>query len=281
MYKKFILFFALVYILLYFMSCQSQNHESRVNSMSTTTINLEKTTNKPLSLDSTVISKEAKDEYGLAYRVVYHNVQNHLDKVSQKKINKAILDSILSMFDVIPEQKSSSIETALAAFEKDYEASVKELGDAAMPWELEINTKVLYNDGCLLAVNIGNYQYTGGAHPNHYSISLNFDVATGNVIQWKDLFYPGFEETILTEASRQIKKSFDLPASAKLSEVLFEDTLVLNNNFNLLEDHIELTYNPYEIAAYAMGTIHISIPYSQVKDYIKFNCILEDLLDKK
>lgn len=42
-----------------------------------------------------------------------------------------------------------------------------------------------------------------------------------------------------------------------------------NGNFSVSEEGVTWTYNPYEIAPYAMGAIELAVRWSDLKPYLK------------
>lgn len=52
-------------------------------------------------------------------------------------------------------------------------------------------------------------------------------------------------------------------------EMLLVDKIPVNNNFYFDSQNITFVYNQYEITAYAAGVVEISIPFSELKPYLK------------
>jgi hypothetical protein len=53
-----------------------------------------------------------------------------------------------------------------------------------------------------------------------------------------------------------------------LSNALFENSIEPTNNFCITKKGILFLYNPYEIAAYAMGEIELFIPFEELKTVV-------------
>jgi hypothetical protein len=44
-------------------------------------------------------------------------------------------------------------------------------------------------------------------------------------------------------------------------------------NFLLLKDEVRFVYNRYDIAPYSLGAIELSLPYSEVEEFIDKDCL--------
>ncbi|MCZ2127855.1 MAG: RsiV family protein [Anaerolineales bacterium] len=108
----------------------------------------------------------------------------------------------------------------------------------------------------------------GAAHPSHYSISVNYDLANSREIQLSELFVPNAD---------YLKTISDFCA-AELSarDIGFEDFSVgaapdLGNytRWNLADDgSLIITFDEYQVASYAAGPQTVKIPISQLKEII-------------
>ena len=65
---------------------------------------------------------------------------------------------------------------------------------------------------------------------------------------------------------KHVASAFDDPSGA---EYLLVSEILPSDNFKVTEDGITFIYNPYEIAAYAAGTIRITIPWDELQDILR------------
>lgn len=113
--------------------------------------------------------------------------------------------------------------------------------------------------------------YTGGAHPNEYFKTFNYNVDTGAVITLADL-YPD-EKDALASIKPKIKDGVHEGLVARLKELadtetdpdslLFKDVLEQDNevfqNYTFGTTYIHFFFSPYDIAPYAAGPIEAKV----------------------
>ncbi|ANH82494.1 hypothetical protein A8C56_17310 [Niabella ginsenosidivorans] len=136
-----------------------------------------------------------------------------------------------------------------------------------MHYDQQLITNLIYNDKGYAVLNSSNYVYTGGAHGMYNETFYCFDLK-----QQKRLT----RESILNIDSAQLvpllekyfRISYKLGPDKPLKEILFDNQLTLTNNFYFTSKGIGFLYQPYEIAAYAVGPVDIWIPYAELKPYI-------------
>ena len=135
----------------------------------------------------------------------------------------------------------------------------------------------------LMNYTITDYSYTGGAHGMNTETNLVFDMKTGDQVLSEDIFteesadiLPGllmkhvasaFDADILPGLlMKHVASAFDDPSGA---EYLLVSEILPSDNLRITEDGITFIYNPYEIAAYAAGTIRITIPWDELQDILR------------
>lgn len=113
------------------------------------------------------------------------------------------------------------------------------------------------------------YQDTLGAHPNTYYRTFTFDRSTGENIHLDEIFAPG--TPYLERLSERARR--DLPGiMAKRAETT-PDTIDRDNinsgtlpiadafqNFAIEGNTLRLIFPPYQVGAYAFGTVEVPIP---------------------
>lgn len=139
----------------------------------------------------------------------------------------------------------------------------------------EISTQELYRNNKVLCIRQDIYRYMGGAHPLTTISLYTFDIRTGKTIQLKDIVLDQDKFTAIVE--KYLKKEHEIPANQSLQEAgfLFEglETLPLPIDFSVKDNELQLIYNQYEIAAYAMGISSLSIPFSELDKVINIDRI--------
>ncbi|NNF00393.1 MAG: DUF4163 domain-containing protein, partial [Pyrinomonadaceae bacterium] len=73
---------------------------------------------------------------------------------------------------------------------------------------MEVGYSIEYLSDDLISVSFGRSEYTGGAHPNHWSFSLNYDLKNSRILRLEDLFKKnsGFLNVISANSIKQIIK---------------------------------------------------------------------------
>jgi hypothetical protein len=141
--------------------------------------------------------------------------------------------------------------------------------DANSGWEVSVTGEVGLHTPKIASVTMGSYSYAGGAHPNSYVSIFNFDLKTGKTLGWEDLITDqnGLEKL----AEKEFKKARELKKDADLTEEGFfwGEKFVLPTNFELQEEGIYFWYNPFEVAAYAMGPTDFLISYQDLGKLVK------------
>ncbi len=113
----------------------------------------------------------------------------------------------------------------------------------------------------------------GAAHPGHYSITINYDLANGRQIALAELFLPGSNHLqIISDhcktdlAARDI--TFDMFSSGA-------DPLPENyQHWNLSDSGLVITFDEYQVAPYAAGPQTVMIPFSVLQGVINLDGVL-------
>lgn len=216
---------------------------------------------------------EQEDTTCVVFEAIYPQVASTY--AHHSAVNAKIMD-VFRKFVSIGEDEATSIQAAADTFIEDFKEASNFDGGFMMGWASNVTTEIWTNDDHVLSLGAFGYWNTGGAHPNHANTYLNFNLKTGEKIKLTDLFKEGAQTTLTQLAEQQLRKTYDIAPDEPLSSFLFDDTFALNDNFYLHKAGITFHYNPYEIAAYAMGHIEIYLPFKDIKEHLKMDGILGD-----
>ena len=131
----------------------------------------------------------------------------------------------------------------------------------------ELNTNALYNDKDFVVIEVGNYSYFGGAHGLEGKTAVCYNMKQKKQMQLGDVLS-------IDSASLQkiVEKNFRARSGIKpnqpMTEILFENNLPANDNFYFTNKGLGFIYQPYEVAAYAVGILYVFIPYTDLKPYL-------------
>ena len=119
----------------------------------------------------------------------------------------------------------------------------------------------------LVSVRLDVSPYSAGAaHPNQYSIPINFDVQSGALLKLDDLFKPGsnYLAVISAYCVAQLKKRdvFEFPEGA-------EPTAENYRNWNATAKGLVITFDSYQVAPYVAGPQEVLVPYRALARVLK------------
>lgn len=189
---------------------------------------------------------------------------------TRKAINQFVSTLLAESIGFGEEDKRAiTVTQATQQFFSDYLKAKKEFMDEPESWMVESNAEVLYQNDQILSLSIEVFSYTGGAHGNFYRTIENFDLNNGKPLQITDVIAD-------TTAFKQIAEAAFYSARKEVEEESFSkedyfwgDPFFLPANFGITSKGILLFYNPYEAAAYALGTTEFTIPYKRVEGILR------------
>lgn len=137
-------------------------------------------------------------------------------------------------------------------------------------WQIDIQSTVTFTNDKLLVLETQTEDYTGGAHGNRYIIYGNLSKPGGDELSYSDFVadMDGFKAS----AEVSFRNAQELAPNADLEAYgyFFEDGVFqLPEQFAFTEDGLLLVYNTYEIGPYSMGIIQFTMPYEQLRDFVK------------
>ncbi len=136
----------------------------------------------------------------------------------------------------------------------------------------DVKYELLSPPGYIYSVKFNVMGYTdGAAHPYHFSKTVNFNLETGRAIMLDELFLPGSN---YLQVFSDISKA-DLSAR----DIGFDPTFFAGadptpenyKSWNITADGLLITFDEYQVAAYAAGPQTVTIPYGALKDIIDPN----------
>jgi len=131
----------------------------------------------------------------------------------------------------------------------------------------ELNSNALYNDHEFLVLDVGSYVYSGGAHGLEGKSIICYDMNQKREMQLNDVI--SIDSVSLKKiVEKKFRTTSGMKPGQPLTEILFENNLPANDNFYFTNKGLGFIYQPYEVAAYAVGIIYVFIPYTEVKPYL-------------
>lgn len=188
-----------------------------------------------------------------------------------RTLERALREEVILLLTFDEEIEATTIEEAVASFNKGYTELKERFLDETDVWEAKIDAQVSHEDKNILTLHLDSYMYTGGAHGYDAVRYLNFDKKKGKELENWELFrnVPDFEK--FAEEKFRSKENISKGNSINSTGFMFErDAFYLPENIGFTEKGLHLIYNQYEVASYADGPIELLLPYAEVKKYLAF-----------
>jgi hypothetical protein len=187
---------------------------------------------------------------------------------SAAKFNKLIKDSVMK--EVADFRKNMLGLTA---------DELKFFKESEMNAYLEMGYMVDFANDKVVSIGFGASNFEGGAHPNHYSFTINFDLATGKKIELADLFKLN-SNYLKVISDYSIKKLKEQQEDMTDDEWLATGAGAKAENFkswSIKKTGILINFDPYQVAAYAAGPQEVFIPYSELKSILREKSVVSTL----
>ena len=185
------------------------------------------------------------------------------------RLNLPILGGPGSKFN---RQLAAIVNPLVADFRKDVaELRKDEQGlRTEMPASsLDVDYAIVFATPELISLQFTIYSYTGGAHPNGQTRSFNWDPRSESEIQLADLFTPGSAYgRIIADYCRRELARLDIGDR----EWLARGTTFNEENYqrwNPTRAGLRITFDPYQVAAYAQGAFEVTVPWGALKTLLR------------
>jgi len=182
-----------------------------------------------------------------------------------------------SRFDAFNQQARSMISKDVAAFktsETEAQEETNDLPDETQISTLDIGYNIRFATDDLISVEFSENQYErGAAHGSSLTVVLNYDVKNKKKLALADLFQPKsnylsvISSYCITDLKNQSKKNDML-----MDDQIKEGAAPRSDNYGawtITRKGLWITFDPYQVAAYAAGSQHVLVPYSALKSMVK------------
>ncbi|MFT5242914.1 MAG: hypothetical protein ACJA1H_001133 [Glaciecola sp.] len=187
------------------------------------------------------------------------------------RINQTLKNYIIKQINVSEnDDTNGNLKDAVATFNNDYKSFKNDFPDSTQQWEVFIDGEVTYRSPQIIGIVITSYLDTGGAHGNTNVRFFNFDPQTGKQYTKKDLVSnaQGLSEVIEKKLKEDIQAG---SGNDVIKDVFFGKDFQFPETIGYSAEGLIILYNPYEIASYAQGIVEFTIPFSEVKQFLKIN----------
>lgn len=135
---------------------------------------------------------------------------------------------------------------------------------------IDLCDSLVYNSNGIVSITMLSQEYSGGVHGNDLLTTFNYDLARNELITPSSLFVDPKDSRIVDILLGKLMLEFEVNAPDELEyEGIFNyQVLEVTNNFYFTDEGITFYYNPYELAAYAVGPIELSVTYSELSPFL-------------
>ena len=164
-------------------------------------------------------------------------------------------------------EMTALVTQAIADFKKN--VTDMNLAPVSEGSSFDVKYELLSPPGNIFSLKFDMEGYvSGAAHPYHMSQTVNYDLEHGTDLTLDGLFLPNsaFLQTISTYCAAQLKTR-DIGFDAGFSQGA-DPTADNYRNWNITADGLLITFDEYQVAAYAAGPQIVTIPYSELKALI-------------
>lgn len=112
---------------------------------------------------------------------------------------------------------------------------------------------------------------TTGAHPNHYCTTVTYDMTDGTVLTLAGILREDAAIDVLHSLMAEaLQKELDYPDEIRLAlDRRLSEGLNSTDGWFLTGTGLSFCFSPYEIAAYASGTIIAEVPYAKLMGILR------------
>lgn len=215
-----------------------------------------------------IYNKDTDTEFSRELRIVYPIEYD--DMVILSKIQKKVLDATGLNSDN-PDIKSNITNTIESDFNdyKEEEASPLPEDGPGLSNTLYMQGSIDFFNGKILCYKTYMEAYTGGAHGYNSYNYIVFDMTDGSVISASDIFNEGYKNGLSKILRNRAKTTNNWSEEDLISNLNSPDEIEASDNFRISNDSITFVYNPYEIGSYATGIVKISVPFDEIKEFLK------------
>lgn len=184
------------------------------------------------------------------------------------QIEQMVKDQTFSMEDTVQTTKTGSIESLAKGFIKEFESLAAENDDMPlMGWDYEGSGDTLMISPKVISIYYQVYSFTGGAHGNSNITYLNFNAQTGDLLKLTDMVsdttaLKKIAELKFEKTQKEFAKDNDFEYNKE--DYFWGNPFFLPANIAVTKNGLQFLYNPYEAAAYAVGTISFDLTWQEL-----------------
>ena len=185
------------------------------------------------------------------------------------KMEDGILNAAFDMEEIlgtVEETVTRSEDNLKDEYFNEYEGDESDSG--VRTWEDHVNGYFSGRHSNFLSYMVEFYGFRGGAHGMNTMTPVVFDRKTGEVVPEESFFADGYRDPVAKLIQAHLPEALDGDEEALAA--VFEPTLLGPNGlYELTKEGVTWYYQPYDIAPYYLGVISITVPWKELKPYIR------------
>lgn len=182
-------------------------------------------------------------------------------------INDSLRSLALSGLEVNPQLSlEQGFDTAATNLFNDLKEHIKMSPDWPGSYTREVTGKAAWQSPKYASFEMTTYGFTGGAHGSFAAVLGTYDLATGKSVNLTDVVRDTAALVPMLEKAFVEAKKEGPDDTVKLADLLFPEfkQLPVSTNFCLVQSGVRFFYNPYEVAAWAIGSTDITLTWEQL-----------------
>ena len=185
-----------------------------------------------------------------------------------EKVSHSILGTAFDM-----EEDPGPVEETARRYEdnlkdeyfNEYE-DVKEVG--VRSWEDRVNGYFSGKYGQFVSYMVEYYGFRGGAHGIATMTPVVFNSKTGDLVPEETFFIDGYRNPVAALIRAHLPEALE-NNEEDLGEIFEPDLVGPNGLYEVTKDGVTWYYQPYDIAPYYLGVISVSVPWKELKPYLR------------
>ena len=135
-------------------------------------------------------------------------------------------------------------------------------------WEDRVNGYFSGRYKNFLSYMVEYYGFRGGAHGINTMTPVVFDKKTGNMVSEEAFFADGYKAPVAALIQAHLPEALEGDEEA-LKDIFEPDLIGPNGNYEITKDGVTWYYQPYDIAPYYLGVISVTVPWKELKPYVR------------
>lgn len=187
-------------------------------------------------------------------------------KLYDAKVSYPVFQGTSPLIRFANSASAAEARNDFAQFVKYAKEGAKATQKFGMTWERDQSTVVVQATPTLISVYMQAYDFSGGAHPNHYLMPMNFAMVKGKPmrLKLKDLVANpklAMNGPVLMKLN-EVKKGRDGGSETSIDPTVYDSFVITPTSLTWM-------FQPYAVGAYAEGEFEIKVPFNELKSYLR------------